>query len=100
MYKFLNYPSMQILFTKVVHFTKLIKAGGRLREFNIRKLKHPDKELFSIDTVDDRGNRIIFQSEKNGGTWHILPGEHPLPPWVNEVESKIGDAIEEELRQV
>jgi hypothetical protein len=91
---------MQILFTKVVHFTKLIKAGGRLREFNIRKLKHPDKELFSIDTVDDRGNRIIFQSEKTGGNWHIIPGEHPLPVWVAEVEAKIGDAIEEELRQV
>jgi hypothetical protein len=91
---------MQILFTKVVHFTKLIKAGGRLREFNIRKLKHPDKELFSIDTVDDRGNRIIFQSEKIGGNWHIIPGEHTLPVWVAEVESKIGDAIEEELRQV
>jgi hypothetical protein len=91
---------MQILFTKVVHFTKLIKAGGRLREFNIRKLKHPEKELFSIDTVDDRGNRIIFQSEKIGGNWHIIPGEHTLPVWVGEVESKIGDAIEEELRQV
>ena len=91
---------MQILFTKVVHFTKLIKAGGRLREFNIRKLKHPDKELFSIDTVDDRGNRIIFQSEKIGGNWHIIPGEHTLPVWVGEVESKIGDAIEEELKQV
>jgi hypothetical protein len=90
---------MQILFTKVVHFTKLIKAGGRLREFNIRKLKHPDKELFSIDTVDDRGNRIIFQSEKIGGNWHIIPGEQPLPAWVAEVDSKIGEAIEEELRQ-
>ncbi|MEO5564697.1 MAG: hypothetical protein ABIR18_14725 [Chitinophagaceae bacterium] len=91
---------MQILFTKVVHFTKLIKAGGRLREFNIRKLKHSDNELFSIDTVDDRGNRIIFLAEKNGGAWHIQPTDIPLPSWVSEVESKIGDAIEEELRQI
>ena len=98
MYKTHNYPSMQILFTKVVHFTKLIKAGGRLREFNLRKLKHPEKELFSIDTVDDRGNRIIFHSEKIGGNCHNVPGEHPLPAWVAEVESKIGDTIEEELR--
>lgn len=90
---------MQILFTKVVHFTKLIKAGGRLREFNLRKLQHPDKELFSIDTVDDRGNRIIFRMEKNGGSWHIVPPEQTLPVWVSEVENKLGDTIEEELHQ-
>jgi hypothetical protein len=90
---------MQILFTKVVHFTKLIKAGGRLREFNLRKLKNPDKEVFSIDTVDDRGNRIIFIAEKNGGNWHIVPGETVLPMWVSEVEPKLGDVIDEELRQ-
>jgi hypothetical protein len=92
---------MQILFTKVVHFTRLIKAGGRLREFNLRKLKNPDKEVFSIDTVDDRGNRIIFRMEKeNNGAGHLVAQEHPLPAWVTEVEAKLGDTIDEELRQV
>jgi hypothetical protein len=90
---------MQILFTKVVHFTKLIKAGGRLREFNLRKLKQfTDKEIFSIDTVDDRGNRIIFRMEKeNNGPWHLVQQDHPLPAWVTEVEAKLGETIDEEL---
>lgn len=91
---------MQILFTKVVHFTKLIKAGGRLREFNLRKIRNSDKEIFSIDTVDDRGNRIIFRMEKeNNGPWHLVVQEHALPAWVLEVEVKLGETIDEELRQ-
>ena len=91
---------MQILFTKVVHFTRLIKAGGRLREFNLRKLKHPDKEVFSIDTVDDRGNRIIFRMEKeNGAAWVLVPGEQPLPSWIPEVESKLIEQMENGMNQ-
>ena len=91
---------MQILFTKVIHFTRLIKAGGRLREFNLRKLKTAEKEVFSIDTVDDRGNRIIFRMEKEGnGNWQIVQQDQPLPVWVGEVESKLHEKIEEELHQ-
>lgn len=92
---------MHIHFTKVVHFTALVKAGGRLREFNLRKMKHPDKDLFSVDTVDDRGNRIIFRLEKqaNDTTWTIVPLEQPLPSWVNEIEPKLREQIEAELHQ-
>lgn len=92
---------MQILFTKVIHFTRLVKAGGRLREFNLRKLKQiADKAIFSIDTVDDRGNRIIFRMEKDGaGPWHLVAGDQPLPSWIAEVEIKLGETIEEELQQ-
>ena len=35
-------PMQTHSFTKMVHFTRLIKAGGRLREFNLRKLKLPE----------------------------------------------------------
>ena len=91
---------MQILFTKVVHFTRLIKAGGRLREFNLRKLRQLDKDVFSVDTVDDRGNRIIFRMDTEGaGNWTIVPGDTPLPAWVPEIEGKLREAIEEALHQ-
>lgn len=90
---------MQIHFTKIIHFTRLIKAGGRLREFNLRKLQQPGKEIFSIDTVDDRGNRIIFRMEKEGnGPWNIIPADQPLPAWIPEVETKLREKIEEELQ--
>jgi hypothetical protein len=91
---------MQILFTKVVHFTRLIKAGGRLREFNIRKMRHAEKDVFSVDTVDDRGNRIIFRMQKEGNnSWNIVPLDQILPAWINEVEHKLREQIENELDQ-
>lgn len=89
---------MQINFTKVVHFTRLIKAGGRLREFNFRQLKGLQQETFTVDTVDDRGNRILLRMQKNSGNhWDILP--QMLPVWIPENESKLNEAIEDELHK-
>ncbi len=89
---------MHIHFTKVVHFTRLIKAGGRLREFNFRKLKQQEEELFSVDTVDDRGNRILFYMRKDtNSTWNITP--QPLPTWITENEEKLREQIVDELQQ-
>ena len=88
---------MQINFTKVVHFTRLIKAGGRLREFNFRKLRGQDMETFTVDTVDDRGNRILLRMQKNSSNhWSIL--QQMLPKWIPENEDKLHEAIENELQ--
>ena len=90
---------MQVNFTKIVHFTRLIKAGGRLREFNFRKLRGPDLELFTVDTVDDRGNRILFRMQKEDNNhWAIQP--QMLPKWIPENEDKLHEAIEDELHNV
>ncbi len=87
---------MQIHFTKVVHFTRLIKAGGRLREFNFRRLRQLEEEIFSVDTVDDRGNRILFYMRKdNNSNWSISP--QPLPSWVVENETILNEHILDEL---
>lgn len=88
---------MQIHFTKVVHFTRLIKAGGRLREFNFRKMKQLEEDVFSVDTVDDRGNRIVFYMHKrNNSNWTI--NQQVLPAWVTENEEKLAEQIEDELQ--
>ena len=89
---------MQIHFTKVVHFTSLIKAGGRLREFNFRRLRQLEEEIFSVDTVDDRGNRILFYMRKdNNSNWSI--SQQPLPAWVIENESTLNEQILNELQR-
>lgn len=88
---------MQVNFTKVIHFTRLIKAGGRLREFNFRKLRGLDQEMFTVDTVDDRGNRILLRMQKDNNHWAILP--QMLPSWIPENESKLNEAIEDELQR-
>ncbi|MBG9377839.1 hypothetical protein I5907_16485 [Panacibacter sp. DH6] len=88
---------MRIQFIKNVHFTKLVKISGRnVKEFNFRKMRSGEEDLFSVDVSDDRGNRIMFQMRKEGSTWNIA--EQVLPAWITEQEQKLNEIIEEELR--
>lgn len=91
---------MHINFTKVVHFTRLLKAGGRLREFNFRKYRQNEEDIFTVDTVDDRGNRILFHMQKTGGNGNWAITEQLLPAWVVENEPKLREQIEEELQSL
>lgn len=86
---------MQIKFVKNIQFTRLIKADGRLREFNFRKMTLLQETLFSIDVVDDRGNRVMFRMRKQDNDWVIIA--QPLPTWVQEQEQVLSDMIKEEL---
>ena len=89
---------MRIEVKKNIHFTKLVKVNGRLKEFNFRKLGGPNEGLFTVDVSDDRGNRILFRMQKEQDTWKIIPQN--LPPWVMEKEPTFHDLIEEELRSM
>ena len=77
---------MIIQFNRNIQFTKLIKAEGRLREFNFRKVNGLLEELFTVDVSDDRGNRIMFKMQKQGNEWLILQtrpfrnGLNPIAP--------------------
>ena len=42
------------------YFTKLVKAGDRLREFNFRKFSDP-ANFIHVDVSDERGSRHIFK---------------------------------------
>jgi hypothetical protein len=55
---------MKLKFEKNIQFTRTIKADNRLREFNFRKLGGLQEGVFTIDVVDDRGNRIMFKMQK------------------------------------
>lgn len=82
-------------FVKNIQFTRLIKADGRLREFNFRKMITSQETLFSVDVVDDRGNRIMFKMNKQDGNWKIIPT--PVPVWVQDQEQNMSEMINEEL---
>ena len=74
-----------------------MKADGRLREFNFRRLNGPNGDsIFTIDVSDDRGNRILFRMQKENNTWKIA--EQQLPTWILENEGRFNEQIEEELR--
>ena len=89
---------MRIEVKKNIHFTKLVKVNGRLKEFNFRKLGGSNEGLFTVDVSDDRGNRILFRMQKEQDIWKILPQQ--LPGWVMEKETTFHDLIEEELRSM
>lgn len=86
---------MHVQFIKNIQFTKLLKADGRLREFNFRKSNGLQEGLFTVDVSDDRGNRIIFQMQREDGVWKIL--KQQLPPWIWSNEPNFHTLIEEEL---
>ncbi|RYY69504.1 MAG: hypothetical protein EOO13_09350 [Chitinophagaceae bacterium] len=78
---------------KNVQFTKLYKVDGYLKEFNFRKSNATPQGRFSVDSVDARGNRIMFFMEKDeNGTWKINL-EEELPKWILEQEPNLQEAI-------
>jgi hypothetical protein len=89
--------NMRIEVKKNIHFTKLVKVNGRLKEFNFRKLGGENEGLFTVDVSDDRGNRILFRVQKENNTWKIVQ-QQQLPNWVLEKEDVFNELIEEELR--
>ena len=98
MFHLLDFWTMRIEVKKNIHFTKLVKVNGRLKEFNFRKLGGANEGLFTVDVSDDRGNRILFRMQKEQESWKIIPQN--LPTWVMEKETTFHDLIEEELRSM
>jgi hypothetical protein len=87
---------MILQFIRNVHFTRLVKAADRLREFNFRKLPSDSNPLFHIDVPDDRGNRIVFRMQKeDNNQWKII--DHDIPMWVSATEKELNDRIVEEM---
>jgi hypothetical protein len=89
---------MHIQFTRNIQFTKLLKADGRLKEFNFRKINGIKEGMFTVDVSDDRGNRIIFRMQKEENGWKII--QQRLPQWIWENENNFHDLIEQELQGV
>ena len=81
------------MFRKNIQFSKLIKAGGRLKEFNFRKPR-PDSDLYEVDVSDDRGNRLYFNVRFAEDRWNLQ--ESLLPSWITEAETLIQEAILEQ----
>jgi hypothetical protein len=88
---------MRIEVKKNIHFTRLVKVNGRLKEFNFRKLGGVNEGLFTVDVSDDRGNRILFRLLYENNVYKIAPDQN-LPNWVIEKEGLYNELIEEELR--
>ena len=79
---------------KNVQFSKLIKAEGRLREFNFRKSNGIAGPVYHIDVSDDRGNRYYINMQLEDNAWTVQ--EKNLPPWIQEAVVQFHPAIIEQ----
>src|SRR5687768_5150337 len=77
-----------------ISFSKVIKLGDRLREFNFRKI--PGSDNYSINVSDDKGQRILFNLLNTSESNWVIEGQN-LPLWLQFSESVLGSAIEENL---
>lgn len=90
---------METAFTKTVQFTKIIKTGDKLREFNFTRFAGVVEDIFDVDVVDDRSNRILFKIRRETESWRILQKTNaPLPEWIMDVETQLHDILVEELK--
>ena len=94
-----NIKIMQLTFIKNIQFTKLIKADGRLREFNFRRYNSDNQQpaIFSVNVVDNRDNRIIFEMKQEDNIWKIIK-QASLPVWILQNETNFHESIAEELK--
>jgi hypothetical protein len=93
-----NQYLMKLEVSKNVQFTRLLKADGRLREFNFRKLGGLQKGMFSVDVVDDRGNRLLFKMQKEDATWKIV--EKDVADWITDSSAHLHEKIEEMMNSI
>jgi len=77
-----------------ISFSKVIKLGDRLREFNFRKI--PASDNYSINVSDDKGQRILFSLLKSSENNWIVEGQN-LPLWLQFSESVLAAAIDENV---
>jgi hypothetical protein len=77
---------------KHIQFTCLIKANGRLKEFNFRKKSGLPELVYDIDVTDEKGNRHYFSMQLTGKVWTIT---EEVVNWIREVSPVLQMVIEE-----
>lgn len=80
---------------KNLQFSKLVKAEDRLREFNFTRHTGIRDGYFTVDVVDDRGNRIIFPMKLENSKWMIQ--DDFLPKWITSNSTELSNLIETEI---
>ncbi|MEO6668271.1 MAG: hypothetical protein ABIN36_02275 [Ferruginibacter sp.] len=82
-------------FLKNIQFSHLIKIDTHLKEFNFRKSNGNLETIFTVDTLDARNDRIIFNMYNTGTDWKIK--QSGLPSWIMENEMQLNKSIQQEL---
>jgi hypothetical protein len=82
---------------KNIQFSRHIKAGAQLKEFNFRKRAVLTGPEYSIDVSDERGNRFSFTMHLKDDHWKIQ--EPTAQSWIREAEPLLSAEIEQQESQ-
>jgi hypothetical protein len=77
-----------------ISFSRIIKLGDRLREFNFRKI--PGSDNYTVNVTDDRGQRVLFNLVRAEGKSWLVEGTN-LPLWLQFSENVLGTAVDENV---
>lgn len=88
---------MHTSFIKIIHFSRLVKISGRLREFNFKKNNNAGDFVFDVDTADDRGNRIFFRMDKKDNDW-VVSSKQSIPDWIELHVEQLAAELEEGIQ--
>jgi hypothetical protein len=86
------------LFKRNIQFSRLIKAGGSMKEFNFRNPYGTKGQLYHVDVSDERGNRISFSMRHEDALWKLQ--ETLLPSWITKAEDQLQEAIFEQEKVI
>jgi hypothetical protein len=75
-------------------FSTLVKAEGRLREFNFRRKQQDGIPVYEVDVSDERGNRHYFSLAQQDQQWSVNPKF--LPSWIASVMPQLPAVIREQ----
>ena len=76
---------------KNITFTRLVRTGNRLREFNFRRRSD---NTYDCDVSGDYNERFFFKMIHGGEKWQIH-AKH-IPEWIIDVEFLIDENLKEE----
>jgi hypothetical protein len=76
-------------------FSKLIKSGGRLREFNFRRHRGVSGLEFRVDVSDEKGERYYLDFDEVDSHWRW--DEESMPVWITESIPKLEETIRHSL---
>lgn len=80
---------------KNLQFTKLIKTGGRLREFNFRLHEGLNGPVYHINVPDGEGGRVYLSFHQKEGKW-IWKEEKSVPGWLQDALPQVHEALTEQ----
>lgn len=77
---------------KNIQFSELIRAEGRMKEFNFLRRRDDNKISYQVDVPGDREIRYQFTMQFENAEWKINTTDD-LPVWIRDAETRLNEIV-------